>query len=283
MYSWEKLPQLLPLHHTLWTSSLEQRLDLGGFNLFFYYPAYDSLIALDCYVHTSHESTSTWPEILRPFEELEGLPNSTNVEIAPMSSLTTGPGRSAADGDRTIFGTFSHRPSVELEAEIAAIYEQELPQIKSIDGVLPICIRQPIARSSMKQMSRNGGNALGLVESDGPLVLFSTTWTWKHASDDERMYETYYRFMDRVESVAKKLGAWHRSKYLNYAEATQDVWNGYGEENHRRLREVQRAVDPRGVFARGGLAGGPFKLNDRVVDEVKVGNGNGNGNGKSEL
>jgi FAD/FMN-containing dehydrogenase len=51
---------------------------------------------------------------------------------------------------------------------------------------------------------------------------------------------------------------------MNYADdqfQAKDVWDGYGAENLARLRNIQKIVDPTGIFTRGGLASGYFKLN----------------------
>ena len=66
--------------------------------------------------------------------------------------------------------------------------------------------------------------------------------------------------MSRLEEAAEKLGVWHPYNYINYAEATQDVWSGYGDPSEPR--KVQKAVDPEGVFAKVGHGGGVFELND---------------------
>ena len=58
--------------------------------------------------------------------------------------------------------------------------------------------------------------------------------------------------------AAKDLGVYHRYIYQNYANITQDVFAGYGEENRERLREIQKKYDPEGVFSR--LQPGYFKV-----------------------
>lgn len=66
----------------------------------------------------------------------------------------------------------------------------------------------------------------------------------------------------RIESVAQDLGVANRYKYINYASAQKasEVFPGYGEENFQRLKEIQRAVDPRGIFTSKGLWSGFVKL-----------------------
>lgn len=66
----------------------------------------------------------------------------------------------------------------------------------------------------------------------------------------------------RIESAAQDLGVANRYKYINYASAQQarEVFPGYGEANLQRLKDVQKAVDPRGIFTSKGLWSGFVKL-----------------------
>ncbi len=54
------------------------------------------------------------------------------------------------------------------------------------------------------------------------------------------------------------MGLWHPYIYQNYAGKGQDVFDGYGEENRKRLREIRGKYDPEEVFER--LVPGGFKI-----------------------
>jgi hypothetical protein len=47
---------------------------------------------------------------------------------------------------------------------------------------------------------------------------------------------------------------------MNYAGAAQDVYAGYNPQNVARLKEIQKAIDPKGVFTSKGLCNVYFKL-----------------------
>jgi hypothetical protein len=68
--------------------------------------------------------------------------------------------------------------------------------------------------------------------------------------------------ISRIRQAADGLGVANRYLYINYASAQQasEVFAGYGEENVHRLREIQRALDPRGVYTSRGLWRGFVKL-----------------------
>lgn len=68
--------------------------------------------------------------------------------------------------------------------------------------------------------------------------------------------------LNRIKSAAEELGVAHPYRYMNYAMASQadEIFAGYGDGNAQRLREIQRAVDPSGVFTSQGLWRGFIKL-----------------------
>lgn len=268
MYSFDKVPAILSAWHTVYTVSLPNDLDIGGFNVVGYVQPYDSWFVVDRYVHTSHPTNTTWPAIWAPFDAIEAVPDTTRVAIRPHSDITIEIGAQSPYGTRNIYATFSHRPSIDFVTKLVELYEEHVTPIKNVQGVLPVLVMQPLSTNAISLMSKNGGNALGLTPADGPLVIQSIAWAWKNAADDAGMYAAYRKFFVEAEDLAKEMGVWHRFKYANYAEASQDVWSGYGEENLKRLRKVQRSVDPAGVFVKGGLAGVGFKLNEKADDAV---------------
>lgn len=69
------------------------------------------------------------------------------------------------------------------------------------------------------------------------------------------------RWIERATAATKNAAKDHRWRYINYASNQQDPFAGYGEQNVQRLRNIQKSVDPRGVFTSSGLCKGFFKLN----------------------
>lgn len=66
----------------------------------------------------------------------------------------------------------------------------------------------------------------------------------------------------RLNATAQDMGIANRYKYMNYASAEQvsSIFAGYGDENVQKLKQIQRAVDPRGIFTSKGLWRGFVKL-----------------------
>lgn len=285
MFSWEKVPELLKLNYKFTTESMDLDPDVATINTYVYWQPYEVWLGIHIYRHTTHTNPNTWPEPFEPYEKVNAVPNTTYIRIEPLSNITLAMAQSSPEGDRNIYGTFTYYPSIELEQKILQLFREQADSVKNMSDFLPAAVMQPISRTMIQKMKKRSGNALGLADSgeEGPLTIFSASWKWNQRSDDERSYAAYYRFMEGAEATAKEMGLWHPYKYINYAEATQDPLAGYGEENLRELRRVQRAVDPDGVFAKGGLGGGYFKLNDMPGEKEQKSEG-GNGSGlKSEL
>lgn len=68
--------------------------------------------------------------------------------------------------------------------------------------------------------------------------------------------------VERTRSAAYREGVAHPYLYLNYAAAgrSAEVFAGYGEAHADRLRTIQAAVDPEGIFTASGLWRGFMKL-----------------------
>lgn len=68
--------------------------------------------------------------------------------------------------------------------------------------------------------------------------------------------------IERLRSTASREGVAHPYLYLNYAAAGRaaEVFAGYGSSNGERLRAIQVALDPAGVFSASGLWRGFMKL-----------------------
>lgn len=68
-------------------------------------------------------------------------------------------------------------------ADIIAIYQEETNAVKDAAGLVSSCIFQPIGTNMAPLFARNGGNALGIDLTKGPLMrtysisrLFPLSW-----------------------------------------------------------------------------------------------------------
>lgn len=161
-------------------------------------------------------------------------------------------------------------------SRLVNIYIKEIDAIKHVSGLLPSLIMQIITREEIAGFQSNGGNAIGITDEDGPLLrafpplhphlylklisyqVINSAIRWNNAKDDCKVNEAGNKIIDRALRLAKNMGVHHRFLYQNYANQTQDVFAGYGEENRRRLRDLQKVYDPEGVFER--LQPGGFRF-----------------------
>ena len=111
----------------------------------------------------------------------------------------------------------------------------------------------------LKNMSKYGGNALGLDPAKGPVHLLHISCWWADASDDETIYRFVNNFWNTVTSKAKDMGIYNRWIYMNYASQFQDVIASYGDQNKGRLQSIAAKYDPKGIYQT--LQPGYFKLN----------------------
>ncbi|KAL2197763.1 hypothetical protein P885DRAFT_77441 [Corynascus similis CBS 632.67] len=126
--------------------------------------------------------------------------------------------------------------------------------------VTPFLIFHPISLNVLDAMQVNGGNALGLEPEDGPIMIVQMNVLWTSAALDDTIQDGLRDLVASVETLAASRGARPKNGYIymNYADKSQDVYAGYGEENLARLRSVARRYDPEGQFRR--LWRGYFKL-----------------------
>ena len=117
---------------------------------------------------------------------------------------------------------------------------------------------QPIVPAITSKSAPLGGNSQGLNPSEGPLVNSLLTASWDLSSDDLLVNTVAGEFVDGVNTLAQKAGAFNGFIYLNYANKTQNPIDGYGAANKVKLQAVSKKYDPLGLFQKG-VPGG-FKL-----------------------
>lgn len=173
-----------------------------------------------------------------------------------------------------MYATITFHPSRTLHKQILDIFSQEVELIKQTPGFTASVVVSALHINAIKAMKVRGGNALG-VESDESLdsrcscsiheaLLITTvgllTLGWSNAEDDEAIYAVADSWVQQSETAASEMGLLHPWRYINYASPHQDPFSGYGEANKIRLQNIQKSVDPAGIFSSTGLCRGSFKL-----------------------
>ncbi len=71
---------------------------------------------------------------------------------------------------RETYTTATFKNSAVLQVKILDLFVAEMEGVLNAAGILPALVMQPITKAVISHMSKNGGNALGIEEADGPLI-----------------------------------------------------------------------------------------------------------------
>ncbi|KAJ5525113.1 hypothetical protein N7494_011763 [Penicillium frequentans] len=197
------------------------------------------------------------PPILQNFTAVQGAIAST-LRIVDQANLTIEFNNTNPGGFRQTYWTLMVGNNADLMADMVAIYMEEIEPLKTVAGIVPSLVFQPITTDMISHFSKNGGNALGL-DDQGPLNLVQIDISWSDIADDNRILTAAQKILDGCQAAASAVGLLNKYVYQNYASAGQDVFSGYGQENLARLKAVSAKYDPAQVFQK--LQPGYFKLN----------------------
>ncbi|KAL8708934.1 MAG: hypothetical protein Q9220_006266 [cf. Caloplaca sp. 1 TL-2023] len=197
-----------------------------------------------------------YPEI---FDEFTSIPNITDtMRITTLSDLTRELNVSNPGGFRETYTTATFKNSADLQDKILELFQKEMEGIKDAVGILPALVMQPITKPMIKLFGKRGGNALGIEEGDGPLILMNLAIMWTSKSDDDRIIAAADRVINGSVKMAKDMRLDYKYIYQNYASLKQSVFAGYGPDNQQRLIRISKQYDPDQIFQ--NLQPGYFKL-----------------------
>ena len=257
---------LIPLVHSLLTDGLATDPAAHTYFVLTHVAELGGFIALSDQFHSTHTSLTTPPAIFAPFTAASAPATLiTNTRLSNVSQLSRdieqASGLRQTWWDTTVAATAS--PSLLLA--IVPLFEAHTNRLLSAAAaanatVTPYLVYQPISHNILQAMQVHGGNALGLLPSDGPIMIVQLTASWTSAALDQVVESSCKELIGAIDALAAERGA--RSKngyiYMNYAGKSQDVYRGYGEANLERLRGVARKWDENGKFKK--LWKGYFKL-----------------------
>ncbi|KAE8365974.1 hypothetical protein BDV27DRAFT_96836 [Aspergillus caelatus] len=209
----------------------------------------------------SYALNKTDPLIFKPYRDIPALADTTEsrslVQYCDyINSLNP-------NGHREVYWAIATQLDESFARWAAEYFFEVLPQTDNISGANPVIVYQALTEPMLANMTKFGGNALGLDASQGPLILFDMAFWWDNAADDNAVYTFIHDFYKVVTDEAKKRGIAHQFIYMNYGSQFQDVIAGYGADNKARLQKVAATYDPRGIYQT--LQPGYFKLNGAPV------------------
>ncbi|KAF1924723.1 FAD binding domain-containing protein [Didymella exigua CBS 183.55] len=181
-----------------------------------------------------------------------------NIGIFTLAELTEKLDVVSPFGLRQSFWTQTAKLDKDLVNFILNVFYEEHEKVADIKDLLNPLSLQVITVPQMQKMRQNGGNALNLDPSQGPLLLFNPAPTWTDAADDDRVNRMIDAMFKRTAAEAEKRGLASKYIYMNYGSKYQDVIASYGSANKARLKSIARKYDPKQVFQK--LQPGYFKL-----------------------
>lgn len=260
----DKISQFYDAHHQYLTDSVHSHPSATGqFQVWMWMPEYGHMLSTQQF-DTDWKDADTISPAFDAYRSIESVGAQDLMTILSPSSLSKMIDEMNPYGMRNDYVTFTYKPSPDLEEKLYDLYKEAVEKIQKVDTWGFAAVLQPIAKTAIEKTTKHGGNVLGFKEGEGPLVVYLLPWAWKHAKDDQIMREAAQDLLAKSEAAAKEMGLWHPFKYINYAAAWEPVYEGYGEENLKFLKSVQRKYDPDQVFTKGGLASGFFKLNENT-------------------
>lgn len=168
------------------------------------------------------------------------------------------------------------KPDAEAVNSIYQAWKSAVNQISDVEGLYPTFVLNEITPSSLRVAKENGvGNVWGLepeplmsrlcllkhnLHSDKLILLlvwqFSTGWAL--AQDDLRVQAWSRQLTEHLHSINREKGIASEFVYMGDAREWQDPYQGFPDENVKRMREIQTVYDPNKIFSR--LSWGGFKL-----------------------
>lgn len=209
------------------------------------------LVLTTFYHAVAPRSPDDTPAVFRPFESVQGA----LYRVSNISSITD---NSLAIGDpyghrQTWWDVTVRITSAEIFQKIVPLFEKHAARLAAVSTpdspAIPYVLFQPISTNIIEEMQKNGGNALRLDPSDGPLMIVQISATWDDDRLDDVMEESCREMARRVEELAREMRVETGPVYMNYAGREQDVLGSYGKESLRGLRRVAERYDPDGVLA----------------------------------
>ncbi|KPM34456.1 hypothetical protein AK830_g12112 [Neonectria ditissima] len=161
-------------------------------------------------------------------------------------------------GLREIYYVVTTKADHDILAFAIDAFYSSVPSVADIPGIIPNLVVQGITVPHLQQMKKNGGNALGLDDTEGPFYILQLCAMWDNKSDDATVYRWMSDILEKVTTEAKSRGVDNDYVYMNYASQFQDVVATYGASNKARLKAVAKKYDPQQVFQ--VLQPGYFKL-----------------------
>lgn len=197
------------------------------------------------------------PAIFDSFRAIANI--SGSMDIKNLSEVSLEFERNNPSGKRENYWTATVKLDIDILTFVVDTYLAGVDPIKKLAGIVPVLTLQVFTSTIFEHMEKNGGNALGLDQSEGPVLVVLVNVMWDNEADDKGIIKAISEMMDKITAEANASNKFNEYIYMNYASQFQSVVESYGAANHERLVQIARKYDPHEVFQK--LQPGYFKLN----------------------
>ncbi|KAF2171038.1 hypothetical protein M409DRAFT_64021 [Zasmidium cellare ATCC 36951] len=178
-----------------------------------------------------------------------------------LTNMSTSAQATQAEGYRNIWFTVTFKNDERVIRKAVDLHRRLVEDMKrdSSDGDFETqAYFQPLPSIVGQRGAEKGGNTLGIDKlKDNAIVLLGSLAV--NGIDQEAMgRQKMLAWRRTLEKYSDDVGAAVDYRYMNYADASQDVLASYGEDNLKTMLEVSRKYDPEGVFQT--RAPGGYKL-----------------------
>lgn len=120
------------------------------------------------------------------------------------------------------------------------------------------CVFQPLPRSFIQRSMEAGGNIMGLEQHDSDGIIWGFHVMVRTPELEAWALPRLRKVYEGVRNFANSMDGLLSWTTANYAHPTQEVFQSYGQENVKKMKEAAVKYDPDGVFQY--LCPGGFKI-----------------------
>ncbi|KAI4600805.1 hypothetical protein KJ359_012967 [Pestalotiopsis sp. 9143b] len=163
----------------------------------------------------------------------------------------------AADPDReALRGLHARFQVITIVADRAALqvlHDTYLDMLEStladVANLVAALVFVPISEKFLTASTVNGGDPMAVDAAAAPYLFVEQTFLWSDASDDAKIDSFLEAYNANVTAQLSAMdNVLSPYLYLNYADSTQDVFQGYSPDNVLRLQSIRDKYDPNMVF-----------------------------------
>lgn len=110
------------------------------------------------------------------------------------------------------------------------------------------CYFQPFPSVIGQRGAGKGGNILGIENLKANAIVLLGSLAVKGVDQEVMGRQKILAWKDEIEQYSRSVGAFVDYRYMNYADASQDVLVSYGEANVDKMIAASKRYDPERVF-----------------------------------